>query len=478
MSDLQIILIILGAFIIAGVLVYNWLQEKKLHKQVSNDFIVPQKDVLVEDFYIDTDAFVEKELAEVVHKETFNKTASHQSPEHTHHDSAYGSVKKSFTPTPSAASETVNYEEVVFKNKVLEDTVLKDSTFKKAGFNQKSTYESNDGALDKDVLEDISATTSFEEASSTLSKPSFSSARPVEKLPAESVQTVFDDTPPQLPSEVHPQIDLTAVLYANHNISYQALYDMALTIEDISLPLMIFGLDDGDKWHQVSTTDALHVDVGGLMFKQATCSLQLADRGGPVAKNILNKFQFAVENMGLDLNAHVEWQGSGDVLQRAIEIDQFCIEVDQLINIHIAQNETPIHGTKFRGLAEASGMGLSDDGKFYYYDQSTHKFPLFSAIEANNQAFTAEGLRNSVLKAITFQLEIPKVPNCEQAFNQMILIAQKLSSSLSANLVDDNQKPLGDLQIEKIRQQLKVIHATMVARGVMPGSPASMRLFN
>ena len=38
--------------------------------------------------------------------------------------------------------------------------------------------------------------------------------------------------------------------------------------------------------------------------------------------------------------------------------------------------------------------------------------------------------------------------------------------------------PLGDLQIEKIRQQLKMIHATMVARGVMPGSVSSMRLFN
>jgi FtsZ-interacting cell division protein ZipA len=63
-------------------------------------------------------------------------------------------------------------------------------------------------------------------------------------------------------------------------------------------------------------------------------------------------------------------------------------------------------------------------------------------------------------------------------FNQMITIAQKMASSLNANLVDDNQKPLGDLQIEKIRQQLKVIHATMVARGIMPGSPSSMRLFN
>jgi FtsZ-interacting cell division protein ZipA len=146
-----------------------------------------------------------------------------------------------------------------------------------------------------------------------------------------------------------------------------------------------------------------------------------------------------------------------------------------MISVHVAQNEAPIHGTKFKGLAEASGMTLKDDGKFHFHN---NEVPLFSAIDTNNVPFTAESLRNNVLKSVTFQIEIPKVSNCEQVFNQMIAIAQKMSSSLNASLVDDNQKPLGDLQIEKIRQQLKVIHATMVARGIMPGSPSSMRLFN
>ncbi|MES2579334.1 MAG: cell division protein ZipA C-terminal FtsZ-binding domain-containing protein [Pseudomonadota bacterium] len=460
MSDLQIILIILGAFIIAGVVVYNWLQERKLHKQVSNEFIVPQKDVLAEDFYIDTDAFVEKELAEVSHK-----------------------IKHPVFE--ESADLPIRSEEVVFKNKVLEDSVLKETTFKTAVLNEEALEASQKETAKKELATNaVSENYSNNEgySSSALTKQATSAEHTIEKpseykISAEKPSEI-DYTPPQLPSGIHPQIDLTAILYANKNISYQALYDMATNIDDISLPMLIYGLDDSDKWHLVETNDALQVDVSALTFKQATCSLQLADRGGPAAKNVLNKFQFAVESMGLELNAHVEWQGSGDVLQRAIEIDQFCIEVDQLINIHIAQDEAPIHGTKFRGLAEASGMALSDDGKFYYQDTSAHKSPLFSAIEANNQAFTAESLRNSVLKAITFQLEIPKVPNCEQAFNQMILVAQKLSHSLNASLVDDNQKPLGDLQIEKIRQQLKVIHATMVARGVMPGSPASMRLFN
>lgn len=439
MSDLQIILIILGVFIIAGVVVYNWLQERKLHKQVSNEFIVPQKDVLAEDFYIDTDAFVEKELAEVSHKikhPVFEESAD--------------------LPTRS--------EEVVFKNTVLEDTVLKEIAL-------------NEAALKETAKNELAVNAASETHSDFAPANQVTSAEPAIEKPDEDKSGEIDYTPAQLPNGIHPQIDLTAILYANKNISYQALYDMAASIDDIGLSILIYGLDDDDKWHLVETNDALQVDVSALTFKQATCSLQLADRGGPAAKNVLNKFQFAVENMGLELNAHVEWQGSGDVMQRAIEIDQFCIEVDQLINIHIAQAEAPIHGTKFRGLAEASGMTLGDDGKFYYQD-TTHKSPLFTAIEANNQAFTAESLRNSVLKAITFQLEIPKVPNCEQAFNQMILVAQKLSHSLNASLVDDNQKPLGDLQIEKIRQQLKVIHATMVARGVMPGSPASMRLFN
>ncbi len=457
MSDLQIILIILGAFIIAGVVVYNWLQEKKLHKQVSNEFIVPQKDVLAEDFYIDTDAYVEKELAEVSHK------IKHP-------------VFEEPTDLPTRS------EEVVFKNMVLEDTVLKETPFKEAILNEAPLETSLEETSKKELATNPDSekySNNERHSSSTLANQAGRAEHMIEKLSEEKISEI-DYIPPQLPSGIHPQIDLTAILYANKNISYQALYDMATSIDDIGLPMLIYGLDDGNKWHLVETNDALQVDVSALTFKQATCSLQLADRGGPAAKNVLNKFQFAVESMGLELNAHVEWQGSGDVLQRAIEIDQFCIEVDQLINIHVAQNEVPIHGTKFRGLAEASGMELSDDGKFYYinHDINIYKTPLFSAIEANNQAFTAESLRNSVLKAVTFQLEIPKVPNCEQAFNQMISVAQKLSHSLNASLVDDNQKPLGDLQIEKIRQQLKVIHATMVARGVMPGSPASMRLFN
>jgi FtsZ-interacting cell division protein ZipA len=104
MSDLQLALIVLGAIIIGGVVAYNWLQEKKLRQQVTSDFIVPQKDVLSDDFSIDTDAYiVDKEMAEVTeitkHFEQHTIPGEMQVP-----DSQTGMAKEVLSPSYSAAN--------------------------------------------------------------------------------------------------------------------------------------------------------------------------------------------------------------------------------------------------------------------------------------------------------------------------------------------------------------------------------------
>ena len=427
MSDVQLALIILGAFIIGGVVAYNCLQENKLRKEVSNGFIVPQKDVLTDDFHINADAYmIDKDMAEVTQK-------SNQLKQHT----VPGEMQVSDDELNAYARSGVKIEEPALADNYVQAQILATS-------------------VEESATEDA-------EGTQPIFKPQFL-APIVKAVLHEKIQAAQVN----LPDSAHLQIDLTAILYANKSIHTQDLNQLKEALTHISLPNTLHGLDEQDKWQVLDNS-------ASYSFKQVACSLQLADRGGPVAKNLLNKFQFAVEDAGLRLNAHVEWQGSGDALQRAIELDQFCIEVDQMVSAHIAQGDAPIHGTKFKGLAEANGLVLKEDGKFYFYANDA---VLFTAIDTNNIPFTAESLRSNVLKSITLQIEIPKVNNSEQVFNQLITIAQKMATSLSANLVDDNQKPLGDLQIEKIRQQLKVIHATMVARGVMPGSPSSMRLFS
>ena len=447
MSDLQVALIILGGFIIAAVVIYNWVQERKLRNEVTSDFIVPQKDVLADDFHIDADAYmIDKELAEVTEKaKHFEHSAPEKIPDITPEIkasviNAAEAIEEKFdasTTTEIAQAPTVQ----IYSGEIIQSE-LTQSEFIQSELVKKQLKVEINQELEDELL-----------------------AEPIVEA------AMYDQTrraPVGLPSSTHPQIDLTAILYLTKSIASNELAALINSMAGISLPISLYALDDQSKWKLLN-------DATTQAFKQIACSLQLADRGGPVAKNLLNKFQFSVEDAGLELNAHVEWQGNGDAMQRALELDQFCIEVDQLISVHVSENGTPIHGTKFKGLAEASGMTLKDDGKFHFYANDAL---LFTAIDVNNIPLTAESLRNSVLKGVTFQIEIPKVGNCEQVFNQMIMIAQKMASSLSANLVDDNQRQLGDIQIEKIRQQLKVIHATMVARSIMPGSPASMRLFS
>lgn len=40
-------------------------------------------------------------------------------------------------------------------------------------------------------------------------------------------------------------------------------------------------------------------------------------------------------------------------------------------------------------------------------------------------------------------------------FNRVILVAQQMAGSVGATLVDDNQRPLGTAQIEKLDNNLK-----------------------
>jgi FtsZ-interacting cell division protein ZipA len=273
-----------------------------------------------------------------------------------------------------------------------------------------------------------------------------------------------------LPADISRQIDLTALLYLHRPVRGADLREFLLILASLDKPIYAYGQTFDGVWHMLTR------EQEEAEFKKAAYTLQLADRAGPVSKEMLHHFQQAVDEIGLVLNAQVEWQGNPDPLSYAQELDQFCVDVDKMINVHLTQGANgPFTGTKFRGLAEANGLKLGKDGAFHYTNESGHT--LFSLVNHDNNPFDIEMLRTVVLRGVAFQLDIPRVKNCTEVFNQMILIAKKMEASLSCNLVDDNQRPLGEVQIEKIRQQLKVIHAQMLARGVVPGSPCALRLF-
>ena len=410
MSDLQIILILLGFIIIAGVVVYNWRQEKQLRDTIRNNFLSPHKDVLTDD--AETDVLADQTLEA----------------ETTIADIPLADEMPSVDVVDIAAPETP--EVAVAPVLAVEE-------------------------VEPLVVEETSE------------EPSTETMASQEEMPATETPSM------SLPDELNAQIDFTAVLTAANSISGQALHVMVKDIlKELGAIVMQHGLDKTGIWHRIDDRSSQN-DV----FETIACSLQLVDRRGPVAKPLINKFEYAVEAIGLEFDATITWQGEGDVAQRAVELDQFCIEVDQLVSVHVLQGDTPIHGTKFRGMAEANDLKLRH-GKFHCVDSENPDLDKFVLSSADEQPFSSEWLRQNVVRGIVFQVEIPKVKNVELVFNQMIIVAQKMADRLGANMVDGNKNPLGDVQINAIKQQLKVISSKMSARGIAAGSASSMRLFN
>jgi len=434
MTDLQLSLIALGALIIAGVVLFNWWQERNLRKEAADHYEPARRDVLMDDFHIDTDALLNDEKPEPGAPDTLDYEGESEPyiSSHEWRDTAPQAPEDEPVPHVDRQEYTLPEEATHYGQPDLETRF--------------AATQPIPVLQHENVIEDVGIIGS-------------------EIMAAEPTDS-FDG----LPDSISHQIDLTAVLYLQQPASGAALRELVPVLSGLDKPFYAYGLDAGNTWHLLTREQET------TEFTRAAYSLQLADRSGPVSRETLNRFQQAVDSVGYALGAQVEWQGNPDPLNYAVELDQFCIDVDKMVGFHIVQGANgPFTGTKFRGLAEASGLVLGDNGAFQYVNENG---VLYSLVNQDNIPFTPDMLRTIVLRGISFQLDIPRVKNCAEVFNQMVLAAKQMESSLSAALVDDHQRPLGEIQIDKIRQQLKVIHSQMVARGVVPGSPIALRLFS
>jgi FtsZ-interacting cell division protein ZipA len=437
MSDLLIILVVLGALIVVGVLAFNWWQEKKYKSRIANDFKPSKRDVLIEDFQLNT--------------------------ENLRQAQAKSAIKQKLEPSIDEFSQhgIAQRKEPVFEHSLsdLSDTSHEGTT---------ATLEADTQLSVEDIaLEDIEAFGGTSQYTQNEPATPDKEETTLDKTPAYVMEEV------SMPSELHAQIDLIAFLYAAIPIAQAKVVGLETQFKEFSEHIFAFGLTTDDAWVLIDEAKPEQ------NFTQLAYSLQMADRGGPVTRATLNRFQHMVETIGLDLSAHVEWQGAGDPLNNAMSLDQFCIEVDKTVGFHLlANNGASFHATKLRGLVEAQGLQLGNDGRFHHLQTVKPHQLEFAIKNYEGNAFSAEMLKSSVMHGITFQLDIPTAKNSADVFDNMVQIAKHIAKSLDASIVDDNRKVLGDIQLEKIRQQLKVINATMIAKGIIPGSTHALRLFS
>jgi FtsZ-interacting cell division protein ZipA len=462
MSDLQIVLIIIGALIILAVVVINWWQERRFHQQVERSFSTPKSDALLDDPQLNPTEF----------------SADLNDPY------AFADVDASL-PAHNAEEPRLNYEDYD-KNEIddfaindyADEAVLEDAYDSLPDY-IKAPVEA-DEVLDVSTHDTPKKSPQHEDIKAIF-VDAFSDKKTPEPVSASQAQVsneaafVVPDADSSLPAMVHAQMDLTALLYLPEATPLGQFAEALMGLFDgYDKPVFIHVQDVNKEWYLLKEA------APNVLITKVASSLQLADRGGAVSRHTLNRFQLAVETIGLDINAHVEWQSTGDALTVANALDAFCIEVDKTIGFHLVHGESgAFTGTKLRGLAESQGLSLAN-GMFQFMEDAQARQlyqASFTMFNREDYPFSPEMLRSSVVKGVTFQMDIPHVKHCAEAFNTMVQVARQMEIGLNATLVDDNNKVLGEMQIEKIRQQLKVIHATMLVRGIVPGSESAHRLF-
>lgn len=449
MTDLQLALLGLGVLIIVAIVLFNWWQERRLHTSITQRIDEPRQDALMDEFHFDSEAILKDEGKA-------NQTVAEPA------DSPTDSQSVSVNPIPRGEIVNASVNEVNLAVEEFEHDLAEpyQETVSEAAQEENSSTEATQEIATADELAEEAGLDNVVASDADFNLAAFDSA---------------DASNAKLPESVNQRIDLIALLYLPQPATGAVLREFLLLLTDLDKPIYAHGLDSGDVWHLLTR------EQEDAKFTHAAYSLQLADRSGFVSRPSLSRFQNAADSIANKLGAQVEWQGNGDPWIFANELDEFCAEVDKTIGFHLVQGDSgPFTGTKFRGLANASGLTLNEDGGFHFESEpeSNGSQKLFSVVNKDSNPFSTEMLRTSVIHGISFQLDIPRVKNCAEVFNQMVFIARQMENSLGAHLVDDKGRPLGEPQIEKIRQQLKVIHARMIARGVVPGSDSALRLFS
>jgi FtsZ-interacting cell division protein ZipA len=482
MSDLQLSLLALGAVIIAAVILFNWWQERRFMRESMQRFDEPTNDILMaEDFHIDPDRVAGFDNDPITIEDRFaderHAPEEHHIPEDALLEELHPEARVNEVPEPSHRPEPprrMPQPEPV-------ETPAQPAT---PAFPAATPEEPPFSPFEEEPQETM-ADFSYEAAPAVEPEPAPERAevrqpepeiaptsQPETHQPKESASVSTGETVvSSMPDEVDEQIDLIGKAALPATLDVAAFLDAVQRMPRFDKPVQWLLQDETGFWQPLSA------DLPSGRYPQFVAALQLADRSGPVSQGGLLAFQEQVQRLAAALGARLAWHGTMDPLQYAIDLDQFCIDVDVMVGFHVLQaGSGPVAGTKLRGLAEAAGLRLREDGAFHYEDADGRT--LYTMTSHDQRPFKPETLRTVFYRGVSFQLDVPKVSSTSDAFNRMVQFARQLEAAMDGVLVDDNQRALGEIEIEKIRQQLKTIHTRMVARFILPGTPSALRLFS
>ena len=204
--------------------------------------------------------------------------------------------------------------------------------------------------------------------------------------------------------------------------------------------------------------------------------LQLSNRSGAVNIARLSDFRDLAREIGEELQAKISVPKVEEAAARALQLDEFCAEVDQMIGINLLPNgDLSIAVSDLAQVAEQLGMNLQADGAFHLLD--AHGFTLFSLCNVETTPFQHHTFNHMRVKGLTLLLDVPRVERPVERFDEMLAMAQRMAQELDVVVVDDHRVALSDPGFAKIREQITAIESRMLAADIQPGSAQARRLF-
>lgn len=239
----------------------------------------------------------------------------------------------------------------------------------------------------------------------------------------------------------------------------------------ITKPLCWLGYDaPAGQWRRLTAHDAGH-------YAHVAAALQLADRQGAVSSGELAVFVNGVHRLAQQFGGLVELPPDGQVLAHAQSLDGFCAGVDVQLVVNVVETAGgSFFGTKLRGLAEAAGLTLADDGRFHARDDGGAE--IFTLANLGAELFEAETLKTLAAQGISFVLDVPRVADGPAVFDRMVAAARQMAQALGGTLVDGQRHVLSEPMIAGIRAKVGEIQRQMAANQIPPGSPRALRLFS
>jgi hypothetical protein len=212
-------------------------------------------------------------------------------------------------------------------------------------------------------------------------------------------------------------------------------------------------------------------------YREFKISLQMVDRAGAISEARLEDFRNLARNIADESGARVNLPDVAAASARAKTLDAFCAEVDQLVGLNIVPpGERKLAGGDVANAADLHGMVLQADGSFQLLDEEG--VTVFSLVSSDSALFQYHTLAQTWVSGLTLLLDVPCVEHPVRRFEEMAVLARQISMNLHASVVDDNNRPLGELGVTQIREQVAVIAERMRAGDILPGSAQARRLFS